>query len=331
MIEWRDWLEFFTQNHFLPGLKAIGILVVGWVIARATRYGFRRAMTTYLGETRAHVFAGFGYYFFMGLLWFLALNQVGFKFTFLIGAAGILTVTLGFAARGAVANLVAGLFLVAERPFNIGDTIQTDKVVGEVLAIDLVAVKLRTFDNLHVRIPNDVMLRTTVTTITRYEIRRYDLDLHLDFRTDMAKLKEVLLEVAEKQATSLEEPRPIFKFNGFSDIGIRVSLCTWTRRDKYLAYKYTFATAVKNALEKNGFRFASTVQELHLATPTALVAPASRASAAVEPNASGTPAAPEERATSRAIEGSSPKEALPDRPSATAAAGSPQDEKDSPV
>ena len=123
---------------------------------------------------------------------------------------------------------------------------------------------LRTQDNLHVRIPNDVMLRAQVTTLTRYEIRRFDLDLQLDFDTDLTRLKEVLLEVSETQATTLEEPRPLFKFVGFSDIGIRVQICTWTARDKFLTYKVTFATAVKKALDKHGFRFATSDRVLRL-------------------------------------------------------------------
>ena len=64
----------------------------------------------------------------------------------LLGAAGVLTVAAGFAAQTSAANVISGLFLLGEHPFSIGDVIRFDKVLGTVVAVDLLSVKVCTLD-----------------------------------------------------------------------------------------------------------------------------------------------------------------------------------------
>lgn len=78
--------------------------------------------------------------------------------------------------------VLAGLFLVAEKPFQTGDLIQVGQTVGEVLSIDLLSVKLWTFDNLLVRIPNESLIKTEMTNLTRFPIRRFDMRVGVAYR-----------------------------------------------------------------------------------------------------------------------------------------------------
>src|SRR5690554_2408270 len=73
-----------------------------------------------------------------------ALREAGFSLDVVLGAAGILTVAIGFASQTSASNIISGLFVVMEKPFEIGDTIEVDATIGEVVAIDLLSVKLRT-------------------------------------------------------------------------------------------------------------------------------------------------------------------------------------------
>ena len=83
-------------------------------------------------------------------------------------AAGLLTVALGFAAQTSASNLISGLFLLGERPFVVGDVIRlASGITGEVVGIDLLSVKIRTFDNLLVRVPNETLLKSELTNLTR--------------------------------------------------------------------------------------------------------------------------------------------------------------------
>ena len=70
------------------------------------------------------------YYVILGLFVIAALHQLGFNLNVLLGAAGILTVALGFASQTSMSNLISGLFLIGEKPFQIGDIIKVDQTVG---------------------------------------------------------------------------------------------------------------------------------------------------------------------------------------------------------
>ena len=100
------------------------------------------------------------FYGIMILMSMSALRELGFDLSVILGAAGILSVAIGFASQTSASNLISGLFLMMERPFSIGDVIRVEQTTGEVISIDLLSVKIRTFDNLYVRVPNESMIKT---------------------------------------------------------------------------------------------------------------------------------------------------------------------------
>ena len=141
-----------------------------------------------------------------------AMRELGFSLAVIMGAAGVLTVALGFASQTTASNLISGLFLIGERSFEIGDLIRVGTTTGEVLSIDALSVKLRTFDNLFVRIPNESLIKSEVTTLTRFPIRRLDLLLGVAYKEDIGRVQKVLTEVADRNPLCLDEPPPLFIF-----------------------------------------------------------------------------------------------------------------------
>jgi small-conductance mechanosensitive channel len=93
----------------------------------------------------------------------------------LLGTAGILTVALAFASQTSMSNVISGLFLIADNPFQVGDILQVGTTVGVVLEIGLLSVNLRKFDNTFVRPPNELLIKQEFWNLTKYPIRRLDL------------------------------------------------------------------------------------------------------------------------------------------------------------
>ncbi|MCA9667824.1 MAG: mechanosensitive ion channel family protein, partial [Myxococcales bacterium] len=184
------------------------------------------------------------------VMWSLRLLGVGMSVV--LGTAGILTVAIGFAAQTSASNLISGLFLMGERPFVIGDTIKVADVQGEVVSIDLLSVKVRTFDNLLVRIPNETMLKSNVTTLTAYPLRRYDLQIGVAYKESIAKVKKVLREVAEANPVCLDEPKPSILFQSFGDSQINFQFSVWAVRDNYVKLRNEIAEQVKAAFDAAG-------------------------------------------------------------------------------
>jgi small-conductance mechanosensitive channel len=192
------------------------------------------------------------FYTLLALFSLSALKHVGIDLTILLGAAGIFTVAIGFASQTSASNLISGLFLMVERPFSIGDVIKVNEILGEVISIDLLSVKLRTFDNLFVRIPNESMIKSAVTTMTKYPIRRADLKLGIAYKEDIENVRDVLLKIAEKNVICLEEPAPLFILTGFGSSSVDIQFSVWSKRENFLTLKNEMYQNIKKAFDEQG-------------------------------------------------------------------------------
>ncbi|HKJ87434.1 MAG TPA: mechanosensitive ion channel family protein, partial [Gammaproteobacteria bacterium] len=149
-------------------------------------------------------------------------------------------------------NIISGLFLIGEQPFAVGDIIRVGEHTGEVLAVDLLSVKLRTFDNLYVRIPNETMIKSEVTNLTQFPIRRLDVKLQVAYKEDVDRVREVLEGVAARNPLCLEEPAPLFLFLGFGDSGLDLQFSVWGARERYLELRNSVHRDIKTALDGAG-------------------------------------------------------------------------------
>ena len=220
------------------------------------------------------------------------LATLGVPLNVLLGAAGVLTVAIGFASQTSASNLISGIFLMVERPFVVGDLIRVDGAEGFVEAVDLISCRLRTFDNLLVRIPNETMLKSRVTNVSHFPIRRYDMKLGVSYGEDVEKVREVLMEVADRNPICLEEPAPVFIFLEFGDSGLNLQFSVWAARENYLALRNSIHLEVKRALDEAGIEIPFPHRSLHAgsrtgAFPVRLVGPHGESEGA--PHAGPTP------------------------------------------
>lgn len=242
----------FDSAHALQILRALLLVAAGFALARVgaaavTRFGGRHMSSHQATLLRRAVF-----YVVLALFLVSALHQLGFDLGVLLGAAGILTVAIGFASQTSASNLISGLFLIAEKPFAIGDVIRVGDTTGEVLSVDLLSVKLRTFDNLYVRIPNESLIKSEVVNLTKFPIRRFDLVLGVAYRSDIDQVQEVLLEVARADPLCLEEPQPLFIFLGFGDSAINLQFSVWAKRENFIELRNSIQREIKRAFEAAG-------------------------------------------------------------------------------
>ena len=172
--------------------------------------------------------------------------------TWLLGAAGLITLAVGFASQASISNLISGLFLIGERAIEIGEIIEVEGTIGEVLSVDLLSTKLRTFDNLLVRVPNEIMVKTKITNITRFPIRRIDLEIGVDYKDDLKQVKELLFNLADNNPLALEEPRPLFLVVNFGDSAIELQFSVWTLHANFLELKSSLLMQIKEAFGKTG-------------------------------------------------------------------------------
>jgi small-conductance mechanosensitive channel len=169
-----------------------------------------------------------------------------------LGIATVLTIALGFASQTAVSNTISGLFLVFERPFVVGDQLEINNVKGELLSIDLLSIKLRTFNNEFIRIPNENLLKTQFTNLTRFPIRRLKIPFKVSLKEDINRVKKILLEVANNEPAALKSPNPELFFECFEENHIELVFAVWSRTQTFMAFKNNIALKIHQAFRENG-------------------------------------------------------------------------------
>lgn len=180
------------------------------------------------------------------------LNELGFSLAPLLGAAGVLGIALGFASQTSVSNIISGLFLIAERPFVVDDLIEIGGIRGRVLSIDSMSVKLRTFDNRMVRIPNETLVKSEMVNITRFPIRRIDVRVGVAYKEDTERVRNLLADVAERNPLVLMEPEPIIVFEGFGDSSVNFLFGVWATQENHLTVKNSIQEEVKARFDAEG-------------------------------------------------------------------------------
>ncbi len=153
-----------------------------------------------------------------------------------LASAGVVGIAVGFASKDTLSNLFAGLSIIADSPYKIGDyLIIDDQTRGRVTQIGLRSTRLMTRDDVEVIVPNSVMAGVRITNESggplEHERIRCGVDVAYD--SDLDHVREVLMRVTEESTFLLKEDpaqSPRVRFRAFGDSGIRVDVLGWIER-----------------------------------------------------------------------------------------------------
>ncbi|MDX1682621.1 MAG: mechanosensitive ion channel family protein [Phycisphaeraceae bacterium] len=260
-----------TLNNLVsaPFLRIAILIGVGlplvWTVSRfADRAARRRVSAQSAMLVRKSIFyTGFV------LIAITVTYELGFKLTAIAGVAGIAGIAIGFASQTSFSNIISGLFLISEKPFEVGDIIRIDDLTGTVLSVDLLSLKLRTFDNQFVRIPNETIMKTRLANVTRFPLRRLDLNISVAYREDVHRVRDVLADVARLNPHVLDEPEPLILMTGLGESGVDFLLAAWCVKEDFLQVRKTLLPEVKKRLDAEGIEIPFPHRSLYAGSETA--------------------------------------------------------------
>ena len=113
-------------------------------------------------------------------------------------------------------------------------------------------MKIRTFDNRYIRIPNEKILNSELTNITRFPIRRLDIHLGVAYKEDVKRVREVLMDIADKNPYCLDEPEPVLIFTDFGDSALEFLFGVWFAKTDYLLLKNSIMEDIKERFDAEG-------------------------------------------------------------------------------
>lgn len=200
----------------------------------------------------------------IGTIW--ALATVDFDVTGFVAGLGIIGFTVGFALKDIAENFVAGVLLLLQQPFDIGDAIEAGGYSGTVTSIEIRSTTIRTFDGLLVIVPNAQVYGNPITNYSKVHQRRINLDVGVGYETDLQKANDIMLEVANNLPGIKEDPAPFVVFKEFGDSSINATLYFWidTSEAGYFGSLDAVVKGIKTAFEQEGINIPYPIRTLYM-------------------------------------------------------------------
>ncbi len=257
-------LSFLTWENLFKLIGSLLILFVIWLIFRIISKAIRKVPEAKLPAQRAAIVIKFLRYIFYIVVVLYVLGLFGINLKAIWGAAGIAGVAIGFAAQTSVSNLISGLFVLTEGSIHVGDTIIVGDVTGIVDEVKLLSVRVHTYDNQMVRIPNSTIIGSNLTNNSYHNKRRLTLKVGVDYSTDMRKALETLQKAPLLCPTVLKDPAPAVWFDGFDASSINLVVAVWFKPVDFLQTKNDLYVAMKQVLDEAGISIPFNQLDVHL-------------------------------------------------------------------
>ena len=244
--------HYFNNETIDKFIRILFILVVGMGSIHLISFMVKRSLYKHLSRQsmmlvlRTIIYTGY-----IGLA-LMVIRELNYDLTALFGAAGVVGIIIGVASQTSIGNIISGLFLVSEKSFELGDVIRIGDKTGTVYSIDLLSIKIKTYENLLIRIPNQTVISTELINITKFPIRRLEFLLGVAYKEDLRKVKTILETVARNNPLCLEEPEPIIIFKEFGSSSININFGVWFEKANYVAVKNSVFIEIKEAFEHEG-------------------------------------------------------------------------------
>lgn len=189
-------------------------------------------------------------------LWILVLvtvlTQFGVETTSILAALSGVALAVGLALQGTLSNVAAGVMILLQKPFKVGEAINVGEITAVVENIGLFTTELKQFDGLFVMIPNSELWNKPIINFNRHPIRRFELLIGISYDDDMQHARKELLALASKDERVLADPEPQAFVSSLDASSVGLGLRVWCKTSDYLALTWDLTEAAKAKFDEVG-------------------------------------------------------------------------------
>ena len=197
------------------------------------------------------------------LLLMIALPRLGVDVAPLIAGLGVGGFIIGFAFQESLGNLAAGLMIMLNEPFRIGDYVEAGGSAGAINEINMMATTMTTPDNRKVVVPNRSIWGGTIVNYTAMETRRVDLVAGISYGADIGKARDVITSVLEANELVLKDPAWTVEVVEMADSSVNLVVRPWTKTENYWDVYFGVTRAIKEALDNAGIEIPFPQMDIH--------------------------------------------------------------------
>ncbi len=184
-----------------------------------------------------------------------ALDSAGIKVSAVLASLGIAGLTIGFAAKDSLSNIIAGVLIFLDRPFVIGDLVEIEDFYGEIDKITLRSTRIVTSDGKMLAVPNTEIINKTVASYTNFPHLRIDIPVTIGVLEDIEAVRHILLQLVDDTSMYLHEPKPRVVVKSLNDYNIELELQVWIHderqhvKQRFMLREQIYVTLIKEGVE----------------------------------------------------------------------------------
>jgi small conductance mechanosensitive channel len=222
-------LETITSNTYLRDIIAsiiiliAALLIIKWTSIFINQTGKKFEFDPTLIQVINEIIKYTIYAFAITII----LNEIGINITAIAVSLGIVGIAVGFAARDTISNFIAGLFVLGDKSFKVGDIIEISDKKGKVILMGFRVTKLITPDNNVVTIPNSNFSANVHINHTSLEEKMIGLEITIPYDVDVDDIIKKFEEITSGFKWALKEPKANVIINELSDMGVKATLTVW--------------------------------------------------------------------------------------------------------
>lgn len=216
-------------NDILPNLVAAtaafaALYIIYRVLDRALRLGLERTQLDLTARTFIRTVAR---YAMLAIAVVTALSQIGVDVSSMLASLGVAGLTIGFAAKDVLANVISGLFIFWDRPFVVGDLVEVGGQYGRVEEITMRSTRVVTVDGKMLAVPNSEIVSKTVTSYTNFPTLRLDIDFTIAVTEDLMRAREISLGIVGKDDPRFKPDSATVVVTKLNDYNIAMQFRVW--------------------------------------------------------------------------------------------------------
>ncbi len=216
-------------------LKTIVVIIWTFVVIRLAKFFLNKASTSekqsrFVQKSTLPLFTNLVIIFVVASAVYFLFISWGIDVSVWLASAGIIGIVISFAAKDTLANLFAGVFILADAPYKLGDYIVLDSGErGKVTHIGIRSTRLLTRDDVEITVPNSVMGNAKITNeaggpSTKHRIR---VRVGVAYGSNVDQVREVLQQVAVENDKVCKIPEPRVRFRNFGNSSLDFELLCW--------------------------------------------------------------------------------------------------------
>jgi small conductance mechanosensitive channel len=238
-------------SKMIIGAAVMAAFYTAWLLINPVlKIVFRRSRTNEMTSTFLSTLAK---YTLLIVGFVTALDSMGIKVGAVLASLGIAGLTIGFAARDSLSNVISGILIFLDRPFVIGDIVEIEGFYGRVEKITLRSTRIITSDGKMLAVPNTEIINKTVASYTNFPHLRLDIQVTIGVNEDIEKVRRTLINLLSNRPEFLEEPAPRVVVTALNDYNVAIELQVWLKDERtHIENRFKLREEVFNTLNEAG-------------------------------------------------------------------------------